>query len=387
MKRQPIRHAKIPFLLCLLLISLMSLASAQTAGLQGQLSAWFHISNSRSSHPILGLRYIPTFSLKKSLSGDTALDIELSAHAFGTGEIKDAAEIQISGDVKPYRMWLRFSSSRFEARIGLQKVNFGSAALFRPLMWFDRIDPNDPLQLTDGVYGLLLRYYFLNNANIWLWGLYGNDEVKGWETIPSHKKSPEYGGRIQVPFLSGEIAWTYHHRRLDAGRAPLLTSWPGESSVPENRIAIDGKWDAGIGFWVEGVLIHQDFAYFPLKYQRMLNIGFDTTVSLGNGLHFLAEHFHFETSEKTFGSGERMRFSSFNLSYPLGLLDQLRGMIYHNWENGDWHRFLSWQRTYDRWSIFLIGFWNPDSYRLYNMTSGKNLFSGRGIQIMVVFNH
>jgi len=54
----------------------------------------------------------------------------------------------------------------------LQKINFGSATLFRLLMWFDRIDPRDPLKLTDGVYGLLLRYYFHNNTNIWLWGLY-----------------------------------------------------------------------------------------------------------------------------------------------------------------------------------------------------------------------
>ena len=57
---------------------------------------------------------------------------------------------------------------------GLQKINFGSATMLRPLMWFDQVDPRDPLQLTDGVWGVLGRYYFLNNANIWLWGLYGN---------------------------------------------------------------------------------------------------------------------------------------------------------------------------------------------------------------------
>ncbi|GAI27146.1 unnamed protein product, partial [marine sediment metagenome] len=59
-------------------------------------------------------------------------------------------------------------------------------------MWFDRIDPRDPLQLTDGVYGLLLRQYFLNNANIWVWGLYGNDDLRGWEYLPSEAKSVEF---------------------------------------------------------------------------------------------------------------------------------------------------------------------------------------------------
>ena len=69
---------------------------------------------------------------------------------------------------------MRYSSDQFELRLGLQKINFGSASMLRPLMWFDQMDPRDPLHLTDGVWGLLARYYFLNNANIWLWGLYGN---------------------------------------------------------------------------------------------------------------------------------------------------------------------------------------------------------------------
>ena len=43
------------------------------------------------------------------------------------------------------------------------------------------------------------RYYFQNNANAWLWMLMGNDETKGWETIPSDGKIPEFGGRMQLP--------------------------------------------------------------------------------------------------------------------------------------------------------------------------------------------
>lgn len=35
-------------------------------------------------------------------------------------------------------------------------------------MRFDQVDPRDPLKLTDGVRGLLGRYCFLNNADIWL---------------------------------------------------------------------------------------------------------------------------------------------------------------------------------------------------------------------------
>lgn len=95
------------------------------------------------------------------------------------------------------------------------KINFGSASIFRPLMWFDKIDYRDPLQLTDGVYALLGRYYFSNNANLWLWTLYGNDEPMGWEKTPAVWQIPEFGGRIQQPVPRGEAALSYHHREAD----------------------------------------------------------------------------------------------------------------------------------------------------------------------------
>ena len=102
-------------------------------------------------------------------------------------------------------------------------------------MWFDRIDPRDPLQLTDGVWALLLRYFFLNNANIWLWGLYGNDDVKGWEFLPTVKDDIEFGGRIQVPVPLGELGLSYHHRRADVNRGidQLLLTLPRH--VPRTR--------------------------------------------------------------------------------------------------------------------------------------------------------
>ena len=87
--------------------------------------------------------------------------------------------------------------------------------MLRPLMWFDKIDPRDPLQLTDGVWGLLARYYFLNNANIWLWGLYGNEKPKTWEIGKTNQHYPEFGGRFQSPVPKGEAAVSYHFRMAD----------------------------------------------------------------------------------------------------------------------------------------------------------------------------
>jgi len=130
-------------------------------------------------------------------------------------------------------------------------------------MWFDRIDPRDPLQLTDGVYGILMRDYFLNNANIWIWGLYGNKNTKGWEFLSTKARSVEFGGRFQHPVGNGEMALTYHHRQIDPNQSLPGLDMANVSSVPENRFTLDGKWDIGIGFWFEGTLTHQNSEQLP----------------------------------------------------------------------------------------------------------------------------
>jgi hypothetical protein len=243
-------------------------------------------------------------------------------------------------------------------------------------MWFDRLDPRDPLQITDGVYGLLLRYYFVNNTNIWIWGLYGNEKTKGWEAIPTQEGSVEYGGRLQIPLFTGELAVTYHHRQIVIGKPS-----------PENRYALDGKWDIGIGIWIEGTLTHQENELLITPWQRAISTGLDYTFDLGNGLYILGEHFNLSRTQKALSPGHDINFSAFLIRYPLGLLDEITGIFYYDWENKELYRFLSWQRTYDRWRINLIGFWNPENFQIYPTASGNNPFVGTGFQVTIIFNY
>jgi hypothetical protein len=364
-----------------------SLVLPWTFGHKGLCSFWGMASFQKSSKPQFGLRYIPEFSLALQLPESITLDTEVSVHAFGTALFEEIDTVQTDGDIKPYRMWLRFSLSQFEARIGLQKINFGSAALLRPLMWFDRLDPRDPLQLTDGVYSLLLRYYFVNNTNVWLWGLYGNEEAKGWESFPTQKDSMEYGGRVQIPLLTGEIAMTYHHRRADIQKSALLPLAPVSHIAPENRYALDGKWDVEIGLWFEGTLIHQKNELLPLPWQRAFSFGLDYTFDIGNGFYLLGEHFNLTRTQEAFSSGDDINFSAILLRYPLGLLDEITGIFYYDWENQEFYRFFSWQRTYDKWRINVIGFWNPEDFQVYPSASGNNPFVGKGFQVTIIFNY
>jgi hypothetical protein len=360
---------------------------SQTIGLQGQISGWTTINHSKSTNTQFGLRYIPEFSIEKKISEKYSVYSEVSVNAYSSSLFISSKDTETNSRIKPYRMWIKFSSSQFEIRLGLQKINFGSASLLRPLMWFDRIDPRDPLQMTDGVYGILGRYYLINNANLWLWALYGNNKTKGMELLPTEKGKIEYGGRLQAPMYKGEIGLTYHHRQADLHDQPLAILLSKENSIPEDRLGFDGKWDIGIGLWLEGVIIHQDVLLKPLQYQRLSTIGLDYTFSVGNGIYTMAEYFTLATSDKAFHGGESYSFAAASMSYPLNVVDSIRLMLYYNNENRDWYRFINWQRVYDKWSFYYMGFWNPDQFQIYPNMQGNNLFAGKGFQVMVVFNY
>jgi hypothetical protein len=364
-----------------------SAAAGQNLDFRGQLSFWLAGHDRPASEGATGLRYIPSFSLKQDLGRGASLDAEVSLNTYVSLQGPSFAAAAGNAGLKPYRVWARFSTARFEARVGLQKINFGSALLLRPLMWFDRIDPNDPLQLTDGVYGLLLKYTFSGEANVWLWGLAGNDETKGWEAVPTRRGQPEFGGRVQVPLGPGEAAVSYHHRRMDSARSPLTLPAGEAAVVPEDRIALDGKWDLGVGLWFEAVWTRQAWTAAHWKSQRALNLGADFTFGLGNGLHVMAEHLAVDFGAEIEGASAKRSLTAFTADYPLSILDRLRAVVFRDWTSGDWYRILTWQRTYDRWSFYAIGFWNPESYRIPSAGRQSELFAGRGFQIMIVYNH
>ena len=107
----------------------------------------------------------------------------------------------------------------------------------------DPRDPRDPLQITEGVYGVLVREYLPRNFTVWAWGLYGNEHLKGLELSPTHERTPEYGGRFQAPLSKGEIAFTTHYRRADLSKGFSSVDAGEDPLARENRYGLDGKWD------------------------------------------------------------------------------------------------------------------------------------------------
>jgi hypothetical protein len=380
-------------LVFLLILCGVTTSRARVLDLQGQASAWFAAAKTDSLRAACGARYIPSLGVELPVTQTLMIDAEISCNACGYLEGIRSVQDYDSSDyaIDPYRLWARVSGSQFELRGGLQKISFGSATIFRPLMWFDQIDVRDPLRITEGVYAMLFRYYFLNNMNIWMWGLYGNEEVKGWEAYPTDSGNVEYGGRVQIPLFSGECGVSYHHRNASLSDISL-------DPVPESRIGVDGKWDVGVGLWLEGAVVRTDLSGIPeaflqqypllrLDYQRYICAGLDYTFGIGNGVYALVEHFLTDLSDEAWGStNESQQLSAVSLRYSIGTLDELSGVVYYDWDKEEIYRYGKWTRTYDRWMINLIGFWNPEA-ALYDRSDSYNTLLGRGIQLIIAYNH
>jgi hypothetical protein len=350
----------------------------------GQASAVGSFSPENTLEWFAGGRYIPELEYRINLDTNRILDFEASANISGSVFFHPFDSSRSDGNLNPYRFWARYSGKQFEFRVGLQKIDFGSATLIRPLQWFNQIDPRDPLQLTYGVYGVLGRYYFLNNANIWVWGLYGNEKARGFDAIKTYKKHPEIGGRVQYPTKKGEMALSYHHRTASSSNMTAVQSY---DQIPEDRIGLDAKWDVRIGLWFEASYVHKSRNIGLLTNQSWLNVGADYTFGIGNGINIVAEHLITSFDTKPFGAERVANITASVVSYPLGLFDNISGVLYYNWPTEDFTFFVNYQHQFNKITGYLMAYYNPEIQQGIQENELVNTFSGPGIRIMLVYNH
>lgn len=365
--------------------------------LNGQAVIWSTLSFQNPFVLQPGGRFVPTLLGDFSMGKHSRFDFEASLNINGTLTFTNNQVIDSTFALKPYRIWLRYSNDHSEVRLGLQKINFGSAKMFRPLMWFDGLDVRDPLQLTNGVYGALGKYFFENNANIWAWALVGNHEPKGFEVWGSQTWLPEIGGRFEIPLGPGEIGLAMHSRQIDLNVPTLNPYWQslgldpvtlGKNRMQEGRLGFNGKWDLGVGVWVEGSLnFVEENPYVPSQTD-MLNAGLDYTIPVGSGLGLTLEYFRYHSLSSDYLPGNDMHLLGLMANYPLSITDQISCMIFALPSGNQIFNYISWSRSLDNWSIFAFAYWNPENVRLMmaRQNAGSNLFSGKGMQFMVSYN-
>ncbi len=356
-----------------------------TLKFKGQLSTWAHF-NPDNPYPLyLGGRYIPQLNYEIQLPNSKLIDFELSANLYGDAGIHFFDSAYVDGNITPYRAWGRYSTEQLEIRVGLQKIDFGTAVMMRALRWFDQVDPRDPLRLTEGVWAALGRYYFLNNMNIWLWGLYGNKNLKGLEVIKTNTSYPEFGGRFQSPVPRGEAAISYHHRIADSRDFNAMI--PEFSKIQENRIGLDAKWDLIVGLWLEAAWVNKKEEIGIFKNQEAFTLGTDYTFNVGSGLFVTLEHMLIAFDEKAFEFSSTTNFTGLSINYPIGMFDNISAIFYYDWNNNEVYNFINWFRQFDRTTFYIMAYWNPKNNQMPTMGTAENLYGGMGLQVMFVFNH
>ncbi len=330
-QRSP-RLCKLSFMLALLMVSLVITVPLQGSSISTRNQ--FNLSVTTfgdEALPDASLEFLwqPDITVKHPISERLSLGMELSMQNRLSSQW-DKQDMEIKTDV--YRYLFRCDTPQSELRIGLQRINFGSAQILRPLQWFDTLKPLDKLEQTRGAKALLARHYFDNNSNLWLWGMLADEDLKGNEVLPSKADSPEWGGRYQFPNPLGESALSFHSRELDLGR--------------EYRAGFDHRLDTFAGAWVEASGSLMDSGSQDNRLST--TIGLDYTVGIGNGVVLTCENM------STFSKPDKVnQVTALMGVYPLGLLDSVMLISTWNWDESFGIANLLWRRTYDLFSIEL----------------------------------
>src|SRR5512133_954546 len=137
----------------LILLPEMTFAGKQdTLRFSGQFLSWLNANTGNELPVWAGVRYIPQLNYGFSPGKKGHWDTEISLNLYGSAGVRPFDSLSASGNIRPYRGWVRYSTSRAEIRIGLQKLNFGSATIFRQIMWFEQKNLRHQPHLTEGLF-------------------------------------------------------------------------------------------------------------------------------------------------------------------------------------------------------------------------------------------
>jgi hypothetical protein len=309
--------------------------------------------------------YIPTLSLFKELSDNQLIDIEW-AYRLDRAYSGDSL---LHNNESHHRYWIRYSSEKLEARLGLQKIVFGPSFVLRSLSWFDTIDLKDPTGQTNGVEAFRLRWFPSNSLSLWSWAINNNQDTLS------------YGSRAEVSNSAGEWGLTYH-------QDPSKSLQPiGQIGIPisgsHNRIAIDYRYDGFIGFWNESALVSSDRSEII-----MATVGADYTLPIATGILVMAEYMSISNK---INSGELSQsYTALMASMPLGMVHQLMFISQFDLEENRSYNYLRWSSTYDHYSLNFILSISPKraDYNLSEEHLPRSLAGfGTGFQFMFIYNH
>ena len=76
----------------------------------GQIVGW---ANVQMDNPVFwqpGARFVPSLTWKQSITSNTTVDAEASLNIYGNADFRNFKTDTLNGQIKPYRVWLRYSN-------------------------------------------------------------------------------------------------------------------------------------------------------------------------------------------------------------------------------------------------------------------------------------
>jgi len=190
---------------------------------------------------------------------------------------------------------------------------------------------------------------------------------------------------IQLPVPRGEVAFSYHHRTADSRNIPDIQAF---ERVPENKYALDGKWDVGAGLWFEASWVQKRRNLGLLTHQVMASAGADYTLGIGNGLNIGFEHLIFSGDSTPFAMDHTIQVSAAMLSYPVGLFDKLSGYTFILWDSGtEPSVLLQYEHSFRWFSTYLMAYYTPEMQQNLFSNRYNQVLTGPGIRVMIIINH
>ena len=316
------------------------------------------------------ISYTPSLSFKSEIDSDSFLDFEISY------QLTRRYTSKIQTDKHKYRFWGRYANETLNVRLGLQKISFGQAFIFRPLSWFDTIDYRNTTDQTIGVKALRLKYTPNNSYGIWAW------------IMKSNQKVPSYGFRLELSDKSGDWGVSYHRDSEDNAHFPnQLTNIIHNSGLilinggfrENDRLGFDYRFDGNIGFWIEAssyIMDNNKVVYVPslLKRIDLATFGFDYTIPTStNSILFLSEtlYSYFLSEDNDFIDRTS---TAFNLNFTIDIMNELMFITILDWEDEKFYNYLRWSNRYDYFNVDFMLSLNPEVI-------------GNNFQIMFVYNH
>lgn len=331
----PIKRLALILILC---CCITLYAETELPQVKQRFGAWLMHDLAKASTGI-GVEWVPEISYQKNLVKDWDVQAEYSLQSRILQEFPiDSQSTELR--TKSYRAWLRLANPYFELRGGLQRLSFGSAVVLRPLQWFDRVNPLDQREETEGVEAVLMRFHAPKDISVWTWLIHADADPIGTEIVGSKDNTMQSGGMLRFPMPLGETGFCFHKRKL-------------ENSADEKRFGFNMRMDSWLGLWTEASLSHLSSSpLMPYRDMSSATLGMDYTFGWGSGLYAMLETnvIHSSNTELT-NLHPKYITNALMLNYPMGLLDALSILSMYEHKSDRSVHSLIWRRNYDYLSI------------------------------------